>query len=97
MATILTNKTVVTRKPHKCWGCAEIYEKGSTMRYNTYADEGSMHSAYWCETCDHIIKNWYNHWDLEDGIKEGSIKSNDIGFWESTKRCDINKKHESVE
>ena len=82
---ILTDKIVQTRKSHQCWGCGHVYEKGSTMMYNTYADEGTINSSYWCETCDHIMNNHYDYWDLQDGIEFGSIKEGDLELWENTR------------
>lgn len=85
MTDVLTDKVVVTRKSHQCWGCGDTYEKGSKMRYNTYAEDGTMFSAYWCETCNHIMQNHYDYWDLQDGVGFGDIKQNDLELWESTK------------
>lgn len=91
MGTTLTDKVVKTRKSHQCFGCGKIYEKGSKMRYNTYAFEGTVDSSYWCETCDYIISNYYDYWDLQDGIQFASVWENDIGFWESTKVWKIDR------
>lgn len=85
MSTVLTDKTVITRKSHQCWGCGHVYEKGSKMQYNTYAGEGTVTSAYWCETCNYIIANHYDYWDLDNGIGFGEVKDGDIELWESTK------------
>ena len=67
------------------------------MRYNTYADEGTIDSCYWCETCDYIMQNEYDYYDLEDGVSFGSIRSNDIEHWESTKMWKFERKVDANE
>lgn len=80
---ILTNKVVKTRKPHRCWGCANLYESGTKMRYTTSVDAGEISSAYWCKTCDKLIDQTYDYFDLQDGIDIGSVRDGDVQAWES--------------
>lgn len=83
---VLKEKVVVTRKAHFCSGCAETYEKGTTMAYTVGADGGEIVSAYWCETCDHIIRTTYDVYDLDNGISLGQVKDEDEELWEETKK-----------
>ena len=62
---------VVTRKPHKCWGCAREFPKGSKMGVLVYAECGEIYSTYWCDTCRAY---WDKHMRGEDGIGMGELK-----------------------
>ena len=78
---VLTNKNVVTRKAHLCHGCAISYPAKTEMKYTTSVDGGEISSAYWCKTCDDVINDTYDYFDLQDGIKFGEVKDNDIAYW----------------
>ncbi len=69
----LDNKTVKTRKAHQCWGCAEVFPKGTKMGYVTSVDSGEFSHAYWCDTCGNIISNM-TYWETEDGFNLGELK-----------------------
>lgn len=88
---ILTNKKVITRKSHLCHGCATSYPSKSEMRYTTSVDAGEIGSAYWCKTCDEVISQTYDHYDLQDGIQFGSVKDGDIAYWEGVKYSILRK------
>lgn len=51
MSEIISSEKVITRKPHKCWGCAVEYPKKSKMERTTSKDGGEIMSVYWCESC----------------------------------------------
>ena len=68
----LTLKTVKTRKPHNCWGCAKKYPAGTGMTYSVSVDQGDFSAAYWCEDCEEIL-NKLEPWQLEDGFAYGDI------------------------
>lgn len=61
MATVLDTKMVITKKPHKCWGCGGIIPKGRNVSRQSQADEGRVFSVYTCEICDMFI----NHPDFD--------------------------------
>lgn len=83
---VLKEKVVVTRKAHVCSGCAETYAKGTTMACTVGADSGDIYSAYWCETCDYIIRTTYDVYDQANGILHGEVKEADEEFWEETRK-----------
>ncbi|WP_342532663.1 hypothetical protein MHB40_14515 [Lysinibacillus sp. FSL K6-0057] len=87
---ILTDKTVNTRKPHLCHGCAKSYGSGTKMRYTTSVDEGEITSAYWCKTCEVLIDKTYDYFDLQDGIEFGSVRDGDVQAWESINKWNTN-------
>lgn len=49
--SILDHGKRKTRKPHRCWGCAELFPKGSTLSFSVSTDMGSVMTAYWCDEC----------------------------------------------
>jgi hypothetical protein len=71
MATTITDKIVITRKPHVCFSCLRVMASGIEMRSWTVVHEGKIHSGYYCHTCDDIILKL----DHEcDEINEGYVK-----------------------
>lgn len=68
----LTLKTVKTRKPHNCWGCAKEYPAGTEMKYSVAVDQGEFSAAYWCEDCEIIMGN-LEDWRKEDGFSYGEF------------------------
>lgn len=44
-------KVVKTRSSHECYGCAEIFDSGSTLTRFTVKREGVFNTTYWCTTC----------------------------------------------
>lgn len=75
--TILKAGRVVTRKPHKCFGCCEVFPKGTKMEYqfsvhsNGY-DGGSM---YLCIPCfDYLRAHPDMQYDMaEFGVGAGFV------------------------
>ncbi len=68
----LTLKTVKTRKPHKCWGCAKEFPAGTLMTYSVSVDQREFSAAYWCKECEEILKS-LEPWQLEDGFAFGEL------------------------
>ena len=85
MSDILVDKMVVTRKKHKCWGCAETFPAGTNLRYLVNVDGGDFAASYWCKTCNEY---WQRFMYCDDEINMGDLKSNDPDVW-----CKI---HESL-
>jgi len=82
---VLTDKTVITRKSHQCFGCGHVYKAKTKMRYTTSVDVGTINSAYWCQTCLEVIEKTYDYHDMQDGIGFGEVKEFDLPYWESVK------------
>ena len=66
---ILKDKIVTIRKPHMCFGCGNVNEPKTKMRFTVSVDAGNLSSAYWCITCDKIIQKYYDDQDLQDGLQ----------------------------
>ena len=79
MADILKWEERKTRKSHKCWGCGQTYEPGTKMVYASYADEGTVHSCYWCNTCQEYM---YRHVDPQDSVGYRELLLNDPEGWQ---------------
>jgi|SRR5690606_1829239 len=71
-AVTLKKKEVKIRKPHKCFGCRRVFEKGTIMIYCTSIYDDHFCSVYSCKTCDEIISHEsnYNPKDWDDGFPE---------------------------
>lgn len=64
-------KIVITRKEHKCWGCATKFPKGSHLSVNTSFEEGPK-TTYWCDPC---AKYWDAYsCEFRDGIYQGDFR-----------------------
>jgi len=58
MIEILSDKNVVTRKPHKCFLCSRKFDAGTDMnvQVNKYDD---INRVYSCKTCKELMSgNW---------------------------------------
>ena len=83
MSTILSWKEVVTRKEHRCFGCNKKYPIGLKMVRAASADEGTVDTIYWCETCLEYMKTYFASCD-ETG--QGEIFENDPEGWEEIRK-----------
>ena len=75
---VLTSKTVTTRKPHRCFGCATSYPKKTQMAYMVAVDQGTFHASYLCMTCEAVVRE---DWDEADTFSMGEVKGNDEERW----------------
>ena len=57
MADVISHKYVKTRKPHKCFGCAREYPKGSTLNREAIEDDGTVFTAYMCPECEDYLNS----------------------------------------
>lgn len=81
--TCIDSKKVVTRKPHKCWGCCREFPKGSELLRVTGTDGGEIASVYWCKVCDAIFQEF----GIGDtGVTEGEIRDGDPESWEADRK-----------
>lgn len=67
---VMNSNMVITRIPHKCWGCTRIIPKKSIMRVITTKDSGEFSRAYWCKECQDALDK-LDHDD--DGYSEGEL------------------------
>ena len=68
----INEQIVVTRKPHKCWGCTTEFPQGSKLVRKTNSDGGEIFSSYWCAKCEEWMAK--NYRDVPDGICFGDLK-----------------------
>jgi len=66
------NKEVVTRKPHKCFGCAQEFPAGSKLNYCTTVDNGEFYHEYWCPVCEWV---WGKYFGRDDDMVQ-------LGEWD---------------
>lgn len=57
MADVISHKYVKTRKPHKCFGCAREYPKGSILNREAVEDDGTVFTAYMCPECEDYLNS----------------------------------------
>lgn len=76
MVATLTNKMVIIKKPHRCWGCGGKFEAGSKMTYCFSVMDGDPSSSYWCEVCNSFLKK--NIKDFDDGVGFGEFKGEEV-------------------
>jgi len=79
----LSEKTVMTRKEHHCFGCARKFPKGSRLQVITSVDGGEIGRAYWCDTCQEY---WRKYMQYGDEIGYGDLKSEDEFGWNEIRR-----------
>jgi hypothetical protein len=90
----VSQKDVVTRKPHHCWGCTEEFPAGTKMGVVNDADMGTVKSCYWCCTCTDYITRYMHHDDVEDGFMYGEL-TRDESYYEF-KEKKLNEKAKNI-
>ena len=55
MADVIAHKYVKTRVPHKCFGCAREFPKGSILNREAVEDGGTVFTAYMCSDCEDYL------------------------------------------
>jgi len=76
----ISAETVKTRKPHKCWGCAREFPKGTMLQRIVNADGGTIYTTYWCPVCNEA---WAaGDYDSDSTIDMGDLKREDPA-WET--------------
>ena len=68
----LSQKTVKTKKPHHCWGCAKEFPTGTELLKSVSVDQGEFSSSYWCKACEEIMDD-LEDWQKEDGFTYGEL------------------------
>lgn len=55
MNAILRSKNVITRKPHKCFGCMRTFPENTPMLFEAVAWDGTVDNNYFCASCQHVM------------------------------------------
>lgn len=72
---IISDKTVIIRKVHRCFACLRLFSVGSPMRRQVNNYDG-IASVYSCKTCDALMDEFHD-WFYDDGeniFPEGCVK-----------------------
>jgi hypothetical protein len=56
-ATFLREKLVVTRKPHRCWGCRKLLPRATVCLASTNVADGEAYTIYVCRECNEYEKS----------------------------------------
>ncbi len=59
MLELIARKTVITRKPHKCFACCREFPSGTNMIYQTNKYDGRIYSLYSCVACEADSALWF--------------------------------------
>ena len=73
MSVSFPTKKVITRKPHRCFGCSRKFEPKTSMVINSGIWEGDLYSYYLCNTCESLLPIYSKDLDYSDGIEEGFV------------------------
>lgn len=52
--TAIAERRVTTRKPHRCFGCDQLYPAGTSMECVTWRDSDGIRSFHWCDVCREV-------------------------------------------
>jgi len=77
------SQEVVTRKPHRCWGCNRVLPGGTKMQRQVDDEAGTLHATYWCLTCVEVAgidESYYG-----DGCGLGEVRENEPEEWEKVR------------
>ena len=74
MSELISTKDVVTRKPHRCFGCAREFPFRTKMQKDFIVD-GKPFTSYLCETCQEVVSKWaydeeFGYGDLREDAEE---------------------------
>lgn len=65
----INSHMVITRKSHKCWGCAREFPKGSKLDRVTNVESGELTTVYFCPVCT----EWFTETQDDEGVEFGSL------------------------
>lgn len=72
--SLIAERTVVTRKAHRCHGCAQRFEADTQMVYTAENNDGDFFACYWCIRCNDFLKT-LSHEDIGDGLYMGDLRN----------------------
>jgi len=65
----INQKTVIIRKPRKCFGCCQMINKGETAYIQTNSEDGKIYSLTICDLCQDKVKQM----EYDDEFFEGEL------------------------
>ena len=68
------DRTVTTRKPHRCYGCCETIPTGVKARYMSGVEFGGFWHCYLCPACYEWIMQHPERFQTWEEFHEGEIK-----------------------
>lgn len=74
---------IITRKPHRCFGCNEVYPGGTGMKRESVKDGNTVFTAYLCETCEEVIARTFEY---GDEFGQGDLYDGDSDYWNEVNR-----------
>ena len=80
--TVLDARHVLTRKPHRCWGCGRRFPVGSSLQRVAGVDCGQVTSAYWCDVCQEVLAQSEYRDDDDYVLAVGELREEDPN-WEA--------------
>ena len=88
---MIREKEVITRKPHKCFGCGRNFNKGSKMLLSVAKEGNKLYNIYLCPTCKELITDCELGEDINLGGKsyqaiqfEGDFNGNNHKIYNGT-------------
>ena len=72
MSYIISHKEIITRKEHKCFGCARKFPRNTKMLREAVKDD-IVFTAYICQTCQEVMNERSG-----DEFSEGDLYELDI-------------------
>ena len=87
--TVLSQKIVVTRKPHSCWGCGRVYPTGTRMNVVVNVDHKLLRS-YWCGSCGDVL-SLLPSYESDDGWDFGDVRAGYPDEWEHARQLRADK------
>lgn len=80
MSVLISCKTVTTRKDHYCFGCAQLFPKGSYLLYCFGRDCEAVLSYYLCGVCEEVANI------IGEDFGYGELKSEESELWHNVKK-----------
>ena len=77
MSYIITHKEIITRKEHKCFGCAREFPRNTKMLRETVKDD-IIFTAYLCKTCQEVMNEISGEEFCEGDLYELAVEAEQI-------------------
>ena len=74
MSELLSYGVVKTRKPHQCFGCLTLIQKGANAERNVCKGDNGLYTIYLCLDCAEFEKTLPDdYWEPDEGYCEGDL------------------------
>ena len=73
MSYIISYKEIITRKEHKCFGCARKFPRNTKMLRETVKDD-IIFTTYFCQTCQEVMYEISGEEFCEGDLYESAIE-----------------------